>query len=80
MRLSLFSTFGLSIIVLNFLLSFSAIGGSIYENGLKNYIKNDLKKFLFKSKDYNVKPLIAIDDKNNVIEINTERKVLVINF
>mgnify|MGYP001156843313 CR=1 FL=1 len=80
MRLSLFPTFSLSIIVLNFFLSSSAIGGSIYENSLKNYIKNDLKKFLFKSKDYNVKPLIAIDDKNNLIEINTERKVLVINF
>jgi len=63
-----------------FFLAFNAFGGSIYENGLKNYIKDDLKKFLFIKEKNKVKSLKTIDSQNNLVEINTERKILVINF
>ncbi len=59
---------------------FYAFGDSIYENSLKNYIKNDLKKFLFMKEKNKVNPLLVIDSDNNITDINTERKILIINF
>ena len=70
----------LVVLTLKLFVPFYAFGGSIYENGLKNYIKDDLKKFLFATERDKVKPLIAIDSQNNIIEINTNRKILIINF
>ena len=70
----------LLILTYKFFIPFNAFGGSIYENGLKNYIKDDLKKFLFIKEKNKVKPLKTIDSQNNLVEINTERKILVINF
>ena len=80
MRLSLNTLLFLFLLTLNFCIPFNAFGGSIYENGLKNYIKDDLKKFLFIDEKRKVKPLIALDNQNNVIEINAKRKILIVNF
>ena len=70
----------LLILTYKLFIPFNAFGGSIYENGLKNYIKDDLKKFLFIKEKNKVKPLKTIDSQNNIVEINTERKILIINF
>ena len=70
----------LFILAYKLFLPFNAFGGSIYENGLKNYIKDDLKKFLFIKEKNKVKSLKTIDSQNNLVEINTERKILIINF
>ena len=70
----------LLILTYKLLIPFNAFGGSIYENGLKNYIKDDLKKFLFIKEKNKVKHLKTIDSQNNLVEINTERKILIINF
>ena len=70
----------LLILTYKLLIPFNAIGGSIYENGLKNYIKDDLKKFLFIKEKNKVNSLKTIDSQNNIVEINTERKILIINF
>ncbi len=80
MRIYLNTLFFLFILTVKLFFPFNAFGGSIYENGLKNYIKNDLKKFLFVTEKNRVKPLITIDSQNNIVEINTERKILIINF
>jgi thiol-disulfide isomerase/thioredoxin len=74
------SRFGLSIITLCVFLTSAGFSGSIYENNLKNYLKNDLKKFIFKKNKYKLDPLIVVDDKDNILEINTQRKLLIINF
>ncbi len=70
----------LVVLTLKLFVPFYAFGGSIYENGLKNYIKNDLKKFLFMKEKKKVEPLLVIDSENNITDINTERKILIINF
>ena len=70
----------LAVLTLKLFVPFYAFGGSIYENGLKNYIKDDLKKFLFIKEKNKVKSLKTIDSQNNLVEINTERKILIINF
>ena len=72
--------FFLLILTYKLFIPFNAFGGSIYENGLKNYIKDDLKKFLFIKEKNKVKSLKIIDSQNNTVEINTERKILIINF
>ncbi len=70
----------LLILTYKLFIPFNAIGGSIYENGLKNYIKDDLKKFLFIKEKNKVNSLKTIDSQNNIVEINTEQKILIINF
>ena len=75
MKLYLNTLLFLFILTFKLFLPFNAFGGSIYENGLKNYIKDDLKKFLFATERDKVKPLIAIDSQNNIIEINTNKIV-----
>ena len=80
MRLFLTTLVFLFIFTVKLFIPFMAIGGSIYENGLKNYIKDDLKKVLFTKEKNKVKPLKTIDSEDNIVEINTERKILLINF
>ena len=80
MKLYLNTLLFLFILTFKLFLPFNAFGGSIYENGLKNYIKDDLKKFLFATERNKVKPLIAVDSQNNIIEIDTNRKILIVNF
>ncbi|OUX42209.1 hypothetical protein CBE37_03520 [bacterium TMED277] len=80
MRIYSNTLFFLFILAYKLFLPFNAFGGSIYENGLKNYIKDDLKKFLFIKEKNKVKSLKTIDRQNNIVEINTERKILIINF
>ena len=68
------------ILIVNLFFSFSAIAETYYEKNTKDFMKGELRKFIFSDSTETLPNPLVLDMNENVVEIGPNEDILVINF
>ena len=76
----IFIKLGPLILIVNLFFSFSVIAEDNYEEYTKDFIKGELRKFIFSNGNKTLPNPLVLDIDENVVEISSNDRILVINF